>query len=198
MLLIGVTGGIGSGKTTVCKVIETLGYPVFYSDMEAKRIMQESNEARQQIEQLLGRNAYSNGSLNRTYISEKIFSDPELKVKVNAIVHPLVRKSFLEWGALQKSSIIFNEAAILFETGSYKHFDKTILVTAPEKLRVERVINRDNIPQKEVLSRMSNQWDDAKKIPLADFNISNDDEQLVIKQVLNAIEELKQLANSKL
>lgn len=198
MLLIGVTGGIGSGKTTVCKVIETLGYPVFYSDMEAKRIMQENNEARQQIEQLLGRNAYSNGSLNRTYISEKIFSDPELKVQVNAIVHPLVRKSFLEWGALQKSSIIFNEAAILFETGSYKHFDKTILVTAPEKLRVERVINRDNIPQKEVLSRMSNQWDDAKKIPLADFIISNDDEQLVIKQVLNAIEELKQLANSKL
>jgi len=190
MLKIGVTGGIGSGKTTVCKVLETLGYPVFYSDLEAKRIMLENEKAKEGIQNIFGKEAYIDDELNRTYIAEKIFSSPVLKKEINDLIHPLVRKAFKDWSEQQNSPFVFNEAAILFETGSYKQFDHTLLVTAPKPIRINRVLKRDNTTKEEVENRIKNQWDDDKKTPLADFVVHNDDEQLVTIQLLQIIDQL--------
>jgi dephospho-CoA kinase len=190
MLKIGVTGGIGSGKTTVCKVLETLDFPVFYSDLEAKRIMLKDEKAKEGIQNIFGKEAYIDDEINRTYIAEKIFSSPELKKQINDLIHPLVRKAFKDWCEKQKSPFVFNEAAILFETGSYKQFDYTLLVTAPKPIRINRVVKRDNTTKKEVENRMKNQWDDEKKIALADFVLHNDDKQLVTTQLLQIIDQL--------
>ena len=172
---IGVTGGIGSGKTTVCKIIEGLGYPVFYSDLEAKKVMTENNQVIQGIQALFGKEAYVDGALNRVWVAEKAFNNPELLTSMNNIVHPAVRQAFLDFTVKNKSKkLIFNESAILFETGSYKNFDFNILITAPKEHRIARIIKRDNITAEQVENRMKNQWEDEKKSTLADFVIQND------------------------
>lgn len=183
MKKIGITGGIGSGKSTVSKIIETLGFPVFYSDEVAKNILNTDNQLKQKIINLFGDQAYLNNHLNRPFIASKIFNDKDLKNQLNQIVHPAVRIAFENWSNKQNANLIFNEAAILFETGSYKNFDKNILITADLETRVARVMKRDNCSRDEVLQRINNQWSDEQKIKLADFVIHNNDDSRLIVQV---------------
>lgn len=187
---IGITGGIGSGKSFVCQIIESMGYPVFYSDTEAKKIIQNHPTAVQGITKLFGSKAYLNGELNSKFIAKKIFTSPELRKSMNELIHPLVRSSFEEWASHQNSNLIFNEAAILFETGSYKNFDKTILVTAPLPLKLSRICKRDKLSLEEVNDRMSSQWTDEEKLPLTDFVINNDEIEPLEEQISHIIEEL--------
>lgn len=191
MKKIGITGGIGSGKSIVGKIISTLGFPVFYSDLEAKRIMTHDKSVVAQIKKNFGEEAYINNELNRNFLAEKIFNQPELKNRINAIVHPAVRKAFDDFAQNQKQSLVFNEAAILFETGGYKSFDATILVVADEDLRLKRVMKRDNAPQKAIRERMKNQWSDEKKKSLAEFTIENNEDDLLVPQVEKIIELLE-------
>lgn len=192
-LKIGITGGIGSGKTHVCRIIQQLGYPVFYSDQEAKSIMQNDIEVIEQIKQLFGSSAYSNGELNREHLAKCAFNNPSLLAQLNNAVHPVVRKNFSIFAEKHcDKQLIFNEAAILFETGAYKNFDLNILITAPKKLRIERIMSRDNSSEEQVLSRMKNQWEDEQKIPLADYVITNDEKsdlETDIKKILQDIEQ---------
>lgn len=183
MKTVGITGGIGSGKSIVSKIIEQFGFPVFYSDNVAKQILATDERVRYQVKLLLGEKAYIGNAPNREYIASQIFSNENLKNQLNAIIHPTVREAFTEWSKKQKGPMVFNEAAILFETGSYKYFDKVILVTAPVDIRIQRVQKRDRCTEDEVRNRMKNQWDDEKKIPLADYVIQNDDHHSLIAQL---------------
>jgi dephospho-CoA kinase len=190
MKKIGITGGIGSGKSIIGKIISIMGFPVFYSDIEAKRIMLSDEKVTSQIKSIFGYEAYINNDLNRNFLAEKIFSQPELKNQINAIVHPAVRQAFDDFAQNQQKPFVFNEAAILFETGSYKSFDATILVVADEELRIKRVQERDYVPVKSILDRMRNQWSDEKKKPLADFIIENNEGSLLVPQVEKILTEL--------
>ena len=190
MITVGITGGIGSGKSIVSKILTSLNYPVFNSDLEAKQIIETNSEVRSKIISYFGESSYSNGHLNREFIASRIFVDDKAMLRINEIVHPAVRIAFKEFSNQQSNSIIFNEAAILFETGAYSIFDKTILVTAPEKTRIDRVVSRDEISKSDVITRMKKQWTDEKKMPLADFVIVNDESIPLIAQVEEIIEEL--------
>jgi dephospho-CoA kinase len=187
---VGITGGIGSGKSFICQIIDTMGYPVFYADNQAKKILSSNLQAVEAISELFGEKAYLNGELNRSFLAESIFNNPEQREKMNTIVHPLVRKAYEHWADSRDSSLVFNEAAILFETGSYKNFDKIILVTAPEKLRINRIQKRDEASTQEIKVRMNAQWSDEKKIPLADIIIINDEVSQLLPQIVKAIEQL--------
>ncbi|MFT5778822.1 MAG: dephospho-CoA kinase [Crocinitomicaceae bacterium] len=193
MLKIGITGGIGSGKSLIGKILESLEYPVFYSDVQAKDITNNNEEVRTELIKHFGDEVFMDGTLNRQFLAEKIFSNSDERIFVNNLIHPKVREAYQYFAQSSKSPFVFNEAAILFETGSYKQFDKTILVTAPDSVRIERVMDRDHCSAEDVKQRMSNQWDDVKKIPLADFVIVNDGTKPLIDQVEKI---LKQLGSS--
>lgn len=187
MKKIGIAGGIGSGKSIVGRILEAMNFPVYYSDEQSKNIVDSDPEIRKQLIALIGTEVYLNDKLNRPFLAERIFKDDTLIQKVNAIIHPKVRQQFSNWAEAQKSTIVFNEAAILFETGAYQLMDATILVTAPLELKIERVIKRDRLTREQVLERMSKQWSDDQKNPLADFVVVNDDTQPLLKQVENII-----------
>ncbi len=172
MKFVGLTGGIGSGKSTVAKMFQNLGVPVYIADKEAKELMH-TPAVIQKVSKLLGDSSYVEGILNRPYIASRVFEDKELLGKLNAIVHPVVKKHFKEWMKEQEGVYVIKEAAILFENGGYKDCDKTILVTAPESLRINRVMQRDAVLEEEVKSRIKNQWPDSKKVKLADEIIKN-------------------------
>jgi dephospho-CoA kinase len=191
MKKIGITGGIGSGKSVIGKILSLKGFPVFHSDTEAKRLMSEDPKVIAEIKQLFGEEAYTDNHLNRSFLADKIFNHPELKSKINSIVHPAVRRAFESFSQNHKDTLVFNEAAILFETGSYKNFDANILVVADESLRIKRVMERDNASLKSVQERMKNQWPDKKKIALADFTIENNDSNLLVPQLEKIIKELE-------
>lgn len=178
---IGVTGGIGSGKSFVCQIIERIGYPVYYSDNESKLIVDSNKEIKEQLISLLGDAVYENNQLNRPFLAQQLFSSDEIRTQVNAIIHPVVRAQFDLWASQQQAKCVFNEAAILFETGSYKQFDKTILVTAPIELRIQRTMQRSNFTRAEVERRMEAQWEDERKIALADYVIVNDGQPLLVQ-----------------
>ena len=190
MKIIGITGGIGSGKSSVCKIIEELGYPVYTADSTAKRLMQTDQDLITAITSEFGTSIYIDDNLDRIALSKIVFNDSEKLQKLNALVHPAVAKNFELWCKAQKSEIVFKEAAILFETGGYKLLDETVLVYAPENERVSRVMHRDKVTKREVLDRMKNQWSDEKKIPLADRVIENYNDHLLIPQVLELIKDL--------
>lgn len=183
MKLIGLTGGIGSGKTTVAKMFSKLGVPVYIADTEAKKLTNSSKLIRRELTQLLGEKTYLEDGLNRKYVADKIFNDKSLLEAVNKIIHPKVAAHFNTWAAKQKTAYVIKEAAILFENGSYRHFDKIILVTAPKELRIARVKARDNASTVEIEQRMDNQWSDEKKEKLADFIIENIDLETTQKSV---------------
>jgi dephospho-CoA kinase len=187
MKSIGITGGIGSGKSLVCKIIEKLGYPVFYADEAAKKLMVEEQTLKSELIHLLGENTYSNNELNRPFIAEEIFKNPELKNEVSALVHPAVYRAYENWKIMQKSDLVFNESALLFETGSYKSFDATILVTANKETRIQRVMERDGLSRDAVLERISNQLDDDSKQKLCDFEIVNDEQKLIIPEIIKIL-----------
>ncbi len=174
MKYVGLTGGIGSGKTTVGKLFAQLGVPVYNSDKHAKQLMETSPEVKKALKTLLGEAAYNGKSLNKTFISEQVFNDKSLLEKLNALVHPAVRTHFLEWSKHQKAAYVIQEAAIIFEMGSQDFYDKVILVTAPENIRIGRILERDsqNSPAT-IKARMQNQWKDARKIDASDFVIEN-------------------------
>jgi len=191
VIKVGITGGIGSGKSIIGKVLMIMGFPVFNSDTEAKLLMVNNQAVIDQVKHTFGEKAYLNQHLNRKYLADQIFNDPVLKDRLNNIVHPAVRQAYEDWCTIQTSEIVFNEAAILFETGRYKDFDYNILVTAPEALRIQRVVNRDQTSIAEVKNRMDNQWTDSKKIDLASFVVINDDKTLVTHQVENILKAIK-------
>lgn len=183
MKTVGVTGGIGSGKSIVCQVLETMGFPVFYSDAEAKKCMHTDPELKQAIQQHFGKEAYENDMLNRTYLAKIIFSDSSKKEILNQLVHPAVYRAFEAWKKIQTAPILFNESALLFETGSFKRFDATILVTADPEIRIQRVMKRDSISRELVLERMNNQWNDEQKKSFSTFVISNNPTELILPQL---------------
>lgn len=190
MKTIGLTGGIGSGKTIVARILEAMGYPVYYSDLRSKQLTNENTLIREGLITLFGYEVYDDGELNRTFLAEKIFNDDSLRKKVNDLIHPVVRNDFELWRAGRTTSIVFNEAAILFETGAFKRFDSNVLVVAPKELRIKRVMARDFVKKEEVELRISKQWSDDKKIDLADFVIVNDDHKPLIDQVEKMLEKL--------
>ena len=183
MKKIGVTGGIAAGKSLVSRILEEMGYPVFYSDRMAKELIRTSPNLKQQITTLFGAEAYLADKLNANFIASSVFGEPELLEKLNAIVHPAVRKAFSEWCERQNSPLVFNEAAILFETGTYNQYDAILLVTAPLETRMQRAMLRDGSSKEEVLQRMDRQWSDEEKIPLASFVLLNDDQTPVLRQI---------------
>lgn len=190
MKRVGLTGGIGSGKTTIARILEAIGYPVFYSDQQAKSLMT-NPDIQQQINSILEQNVFPDGELDRAVMADLIFKNVEKREAVNAYLHPKVREAFQDWANQQNSSLVFNEAAILFETGAYKLMDVNVLVLAPQKLRISRTMKRDQVSEVAVLERISKQADDDTKIPLADFIIYNDDVQPVLRQVEELIEQLR-------
>lgn len=184
MMILGLTGGIGSGKTTVARFFEALGVAVYYADDRAKRLMVQDQDLVASIKSLLGQEAYTtDGRLNRAFIASKVFADAELLQQLNQLVHPAVGRDFSKWAQEQEGSYVLKEAAILFENGSYQQADKNILVTAPLETRLERVMKRDGATREAVLARMQHQWPDEQKIPLADFVIENIDLEETRKQV---------------
>jgi dephospho-CoA kinase len=195
MLKVGITGGIGSGKSTVCKIFETLGIPVFYADEVARDIMNTDEELKQAIQQQFGADTYINGVVNRKRISELVFNNPEKLALLNSLVHPATIKAGNDWAAAQDAPYTLKEAAILFESGSYKALDKIIGVSAPENIRLQRTMARDHISEEDVRNRMARQMDEAEKMNRCDFVILNDDTTAVIQQVLDVHTQLLQLSH---
>lgn len=185
MFRVGLTGGIGSGKSLICSILEKLGVPVYYADTEARKLMNSDPDLREQIMRLLGEQAYGSGSLNSSYIAGRLFGDEALLTAMNSIVHPAVRNDFKRWADLQKElPYVVEEAAILFESGAYREMDLTVLATAPEEVRIRRVMVRDGIDRDSVLSRMGHQWSEEELIKLADHVIINDEQQMLLPQVI--------------
>jgi dephospho-CoA kinase len=185
MLKIGLTGGIGSGKSVVAKIFSLFDVPIYYADSQAKRLMLENTNLKQSIINLLGKMAYQDKQLNTSYIADKIFNDPELLEQMNNFVHPAVHKDFLSWSLQHKEkAYVIEEAALILEGGNIDVFDYVIVVSSPDKLRIERVMERDGITKEEVLMRMKSQLPQDRKIELADFLIENDEIRLVTPQVI--------------
>ncbi|MBW8325441.1 MAG: dephospho-CoA kinase [Prolixibacteraceae bacterium] len=185
MIKVGITGGIGSGKTTVCKVFRVLGIPVFEADTTAKQLMNTDAELRKNLIGLFGTAVYQpDQTIDRKYLAGIVFTNPSLLAQLNELVHPVVRKAFEEWCLIQHSPYVLHEAAILFESGFYRMMDKTITVVTSEKQRIERVVKRDSLTVELVKQRMRNQWSDDEKIKLADFVIGNNDRELIIPQIV--------------
>jgi dephospho-CoA kinase len=184
MIKVGVTGGIGSGKTLVCEIFGHLGIPVFNADIEAKKIYSIDQDVIEQLKQLFGQDIYHNEELKKDVLANIIFNDSKAMDKVNSIVHPKVREYFLEWAEKQTSKYVIEEAAILFESNAYLDLDYIINVHARQDSRIKRVMERDNISKEQVLNRMKNQLCDEKRMKLADYTIYNDDERMLLPQVL--------------
>lgn len=195
MLTVGLTGGIGSGKSIVAKVFEVLGIPVFNSDIEAKKILFTNEQIIAKVK-IYFKNAFENNQLNKKKLAQLVFNDKTALNQLNQILHPKVKEVFELWVKENANApFVVKEAAILIETGIYKELDKLILVTAPTSLRIQRVIARDGIAEQEVIERINNQLSDEKKIPFADFIIQNDDETLVIPQVMKIHKLISKLNN---
>ncbi|MFO8146075.1 MAG: dephospho-CoA kinase [Bacteroidota bacterium] len=185
MKVAGLTGGMGSGKTTVAGFFRELGVPVYISDEAGKRLMDTSAEVKSQILQIFGEEAYSEGKLNRKYIASKVFNAKEQLEKLNSIVHPAVARDFEEWKNTQTAAYVIYEAAILLETGGESRCDWVILVTARMENRIQRLQKRDQSTVEEIEARLKHQWGDEKKRNLADFEIKNDDLSSTKDQVRN-------------
>ena len=185
LLRVGLTGGIGSGKSLVASVFELYRIPVYYADSRARVLMQSDSGLRSQIRSLLGDEAYVNDRLNRAFVASRVFQDEGLLQGLNALVHPAVGKDFEQWSKQVRSphGYILKEAALIFEAGSYKELDKVIMVWAPEALRVKRVMERDQVSAEDVNARMQNQWSDDRKAKLSDVVIVNDNSAPLLRQI---------------
>ena len=185
MIKLGVTGGIGSGKTSVCNVFGILGIPVFSADEEAKKVMEVDTGIIMRLNAIAGHNIYTSGTLNRAELARLIFNNRTMLEKVNSIVHPAVFSRFSEWVKKQSAPYVIMEAAILFESGGWKMVDRIITVTAPVEERIERVMRRSAITKEEVLERMKNQTSDSEKIKRSDYVIDNSENAMIIPAILN-------------
>ena len=194
-LKLGVTGGIGSGKTTVCKVFAVLGIPVFSADIEAKRIQDSDKGLQKEINSIAGKDLFTSGRLDRAEMARLIFSNKDLLEKVNSIVHPAVFKYFREWVDRQDSPYTIMEAAILFESGADRMMDKILTVVTPMKERIERLIRGNKITREQVIERVKNQIDDESRIKQSDYIIFNSENDMIIPAVLGIHEEMLRLYN---
>ena len=197
MLKIGLTGGIGSGKTTVAKVFTTLGIPVYHADLEAKRLMETDPKLVELIRHHFSEKAYENRSLNRSYISSIVFNDKKKLELLNSLVHPFTIEDGKQWMGRQKSAYAIKEAALIFESGSQGEFDLIIGVYAPETLRLFRTMQRDHIDKAIVKSRMNNQIKEEIKMKLCDEVLMNDEQQLLLPQIINLHHQLIERASKQ-
>ena len=188
---IGVSGGIGSGKTFVCKLIEKQGYPVYYSDYEAKRLMHDSANIRLALIERFGEEIYIGDELNREFLANIIFHNETERIFVNSVVHPVVQSDFHLWAEKQSSDLVFYESALLFDSKIYLSLDATILVLAPLELRIERIMKRDAISLEKVKARIESQGNSEEFRSLASFCIENDDSGTLDKQLNTILSELK-------
>lgn len=184
MKIVGLTGGIGSGKTTVAKMFNDLGIPVYIADEEAKKMMVSSKIIKRKLIELFGTRAYENNQLNKPFIAEAIFNNKVLLEKMNAIVHPKVASHFKRWMKKQNSPYVIKEAAILFENGSYKQYDFIITVTAPKELKIERLLKRDNTTLDKIEAIMNNQWPDDEKVKRSHYVIVNSELEATRQQIV--------------
>jgi len=182
-LKIGITGGIGSGKTFICRLFEALGIPVYNADEEAKRLMNTDIRIKEKLIAQFGEATYKDGLLDRAFLANMVFSDKDKLELLNGIVHPIVIQEAKDWAERQTTGYSLKEAALLFESGSYKELDYTILVTAPIDIRIQRVIERDGTTEPQVWERMNKQLSDEEKLQLADFVIVNDGITPLLPQV---------------
>jgi len=180
MLKIGLTGGIGSGKSTVAKIFEVLGIPVYYADTEAKRLMNINEKIKESIRQHFGEATYKNEELDRKYLADIVFNNPEKLELLNALIHPVTIKDAEEWMQRQAAPYSIKEAALLFESGAAENLDFVIGVYAPQALRIKRVMKRDNLAQDEIVKRINRQVNEEMKMKLCDFVITNNEQELLI------------------
>ena len=193
MIKVGITGGIGSGKTHICKLLELMNFSVFYSDTEAKNIQNTDPEVRTKLIELFSEECYTEDGLNRKFLAEIIFSDPTAKKQVEEIMHPAVAKHFIQWCETKEASnerIVFIESAILYESGFDKMVDKVIMVYADENVRIERSMRRDRADRTAIEERIKNQGSDKEKCKKADFIIYNNPNDLINKQIIEIIKAL--------
>ena len=190
MLKIGLTGGIGSGKSTVAKIFEVLGIPVYYADEAARRIMNENEGLKAQIIAQFGTQSYANGALNRAYLAAEVFNDKAKLERLNALVHPVTIADSSQWMARQTTPYAVKEAALIFESGTRRYLDYVIGVSAPAPLRMLRATRRDHSTKEKVEAVMNRQLDESVKMKLCDFVIINDEQQAVLPQVMKLHEEL--------
>jgi len=190
ILKVGITGGIGSGKSTVAKVFNVLGIPIYYADDAAKKLMNEDESIRIQLQQLFGKETYLDGKLNRKYLSGLVFNNEAKLAQLNAIVHPATLKDADQWMQQQTTRYAIKEAALIFESGAQTQLDCVIGVFAPAPIRIQRVMKRDGITKEEVKARMEKQLDESIKMRLCDYVITNDEQDLVIPQVVKIHEAL--------
>ncbi|PVH24615.1 dephospho-CoA kinase [Sphingobacterium corticibacter] len=190
-LRVGITGGIGAGKSIVCRLFQVLSIPVYDADREAKSIMVEDDAVVASLKKAFGEKVYqASGELDRAYLAEMVFNDKDKLDELNSIVHPAVIRAGETWADAQEGAYSLKEAALLFESGSYKKLDFTIMVTANEATRIQRVMERDQVTEQQVRARMEKQWPDSQKIALADAIIVNDGTESLISQVMTLHERL--------
>jgi dephospho-CoA kinase len=190
MKRVGLSGGIGSGKSYVAEILEKMGFPVYYSDARAKALTDTHPHIKSELIKRFGTSIYEDGVLNRKALASLIFDSEANRLFVNHLIHPIVRADFDAWCATQDSPLVFNEAAILFETGAYRQFDATVLVIAPLDTRIERIIQRDRCTHEQAEARIQSQWSDEQKIPLATWCISNDGVQPLLVQLEGIVRSL--------
>ena len=196
MLKIGLTGGLGSGKSTVAHIFEVLGIPVYYADAASKRLMNDDEKVKAAVQNAFGKEVYPGGKLDRKYLSEIVFKDEKKLELLNSIVHPATLLDAAEWMKKQTAPYAIKEAALIFESGSNKALDFVIGVKAPLPLRLQRAMNRDNISREEAMARIEKQMDEETKMSLCDFVIVNDEQQMVIPQVLELHKSLLEKSKS--
>ncbi|GEO11314.1 dephospho-CoA kinase [Segetibacter aerophilus] len=197
MVKVGLTGGIGSGKTTVSRIFNVLGIPVFDADYEAKTIMETDLELVGRVQETFGEESYTDGILNRPYLAKIVFNNPTKLSVLNSLVHPATIDAANRWMARQTTPYVIKEAALMFESGSASNVDYVIGVYAPHDLRVRRVMQRDNVDSEQVLIRMSRQISEVIKMKLCDFVVVNDDQQLLIPQVLQLHHKLMKIGEEQ-
>ncbi len=193
MIKVGITGNIGSGKSTVCRIFKTLGIPVFFADIEA-RMLYFDTDVIKKVKDAFGAVVFKQGEVDTKALAKIVFSDKEALKKINGIIHPAVMKRYEEWLLQHKDApYTLHEAAVLFENGLQDIFDKIICITAPEQVRLSRVVKRDGVPPEDVLKRMENQWDDGKKAAMSDYVIVNDGKRFLIPQIMKIHNDLLKL-----
>lgn len=191
-VLVGITGGIGSGKSVVSKILKIIGYPVYDSDTEARRLNEQDPDVKQQLMAAFGEDIYADGKLNKPKLASLIFQSDENRLLVNSIVHPAVKRDFLQWAERQQTDIVFLEAAILYESGFNEFMNKVVAVTAPEDVRIQRAMKRDNATEQQVVNRIHSQMNQNELARMADYVVVNDNCLPLLPQVEALVNNLKQ------
>lgn len=181
---LGVTGGIGSGKTTVCRIFRVLGVPVFVADDAAKQLMNSDPDIRKKINEIAGQGLYSGGNLDRMELARLIFNKPEMLKNVNKVVHPVVLRTFDEWAEKAEEPYVIMEAAVLFESRGEAHVDRVVSISAPVEERIERVMGRSELSREQVLERINNQLEDDEREEQSYYVINNADNEMIIPEIL--------------